>query len=149
MRAERVRVERISSEALDACLDLRRRVFVDEQGVDPALEFDGLDALSIHFAAHLDGRLVGTARLRVLGEVAKAERVAVAPEARRAGVGLALMRALEQTAGALGHPTLTLNAQWVAIPFYSALGYEELGEPFDEAGIPHVHMRKRLAPPPA
>ncbi len=127
-----------------ASLDLRRRVFVDEQGIDPDLEFDGLDEESIHFVARLGGRLVGTARLRSLQDAAKAERVAVAREARRAGVGRALMLAVEQAARELGHATLILNAQVSALAFYRTLGYEAHGESFDEAGIPHRAMRKTL-----
>ena len=145
MKAEPVRVERIGAEDLDACLALRRRVFVEEQGVDPEIEFDGLDGESVHFAARRAGLLVGTARLRAVDDAGKAERVAVAPEARRAGVGRALMLALEEAARALGHPAMSLNAQRVALPFYHELGYEPCGEPFEEAGIPHVPMRKPLS----
>ena len=29
-------------------------------------------------------------------------------------------------------------------PFYAKLGYQEIGEPFEEAGIQHIMMKKDL-----
>ena len=37
-----------------------------------------------------------------------------------------------------------LNAQSHAIPFYERHGYRVVGDPFDEAGIPHVAMERAL-----
>jgi predicted GNAT family N-acyltransferase len=39
---------------------------------------------------------------------------------------------------------MVLNARDTAIPFYLHLGYELVGEPFVEVGIPHRKMRKAL-----
>lgn len=67
---------------------IRRSVFQEEQGVDPALEFDGLDEIADHLLAYLDNQPVGTARIRYLNQhTAKVERLAVLSEAR--GKGLA------------------------------------------------------------
>ena len=64
---------------LAACHAVRRIVFVDEQQVEAALEWDDLDELAEHFLARRDddGTPLGTARLRIVGGHAKAERVAV------------------------------------------------------------------------
>jgi len=131
---------------LETCLALRHRVFVLEQGVAEDLELDGLDGACAHFLA-LDGaRPVGAARLRVTGEGrAKAERVAVRAEARGQGVGRALMDAIEAEARRRGHQEVVLNAQDSAIPFYLRLCYVAEGEPFIEAGIVHVKMRRVVA----
>ncbi len=136
-------VTEATDETLAECFDLRRRVFVYEQGVDRSLEFDGLDDEATHLAAHHLGQLVGTARFRLVAPgVVKAERVAVSERARQLGVGRALMQEIERLAAGLGSRAIVLNAQKVAIPFYRRLGYSAEGAPFDEAGIPHVAMRK-------
>jgi predicted GNAT family N-acyltransferase len=136
-----VRVAR--PEELAQCCDIRREVFVDEQGVPLDEEMDAHDANSTHFLALLDGEPVGTARLRTLGDgTPKAERVAVRKAWRRHGIGRALMRALEDAARA---PEIVLNAQVPVIAFYEHLGYRAEGPVFDEAGIPHRAMRKPLS----
>jgi len=39
---------------------------------------------------------------------------------------------------------IILGAQLTACEFYKRLGYTEEGAVFDDAGIPHVMMRKKL-----
>jgi len=92
----------------------------------------------------VDGQPAGTARLRVVEGLAKAERVAVLERFRGAGVGAALMRALEGEARRRGLDQMVLHAQVRVIPFYERLGYAAHGPVFDDAGIPHRAMRKRL-----
>lgn len=132
---------------LEACHSLRRVVFVDEQRVDARLEWDDLDALAEHFLARRsrDALPLGTARLRIVAGRAKAERVAVRADARKTGVGRALMEALEIRARALGCSEIVLDAQLTALPFYEALGYVAEGPIFEEAGIDHRAMRRVLA----
>jgi len=128
-----------------ACFDIRRHVFIEEQSVPTVLEFDGLDATCTHFLATDDGGPVGTARLHITGDgEVKAERVAVLPGHRTGGVGRALMDALEKEAARRGHVTIGLGAQVTAIGFYEKLGYAVYGPEFDDAGIPHRMMRKRI-----
>ena len=128
----------------DICLAIRRRVFVEGQGVPEALELDGLDDQCTHFLARVDGAPVGTARLRVVEQGAKAERVGVIEAAQRQGVGRALMEALEDAARLRGLERLVLSAQLEAVPFYQRLGYQSHGEVFREADIPHLAMQKGL-----
>lgn len=130
---------------LAALLALREVVFVQEQAVPPELERDGLDDTATHFVARgPDGAVIGAARMRVVAGAAKAERVAVRADRRGQGVGAALMRALEGEAARCGVSEVVLNAQESAIPFYEGLGYVAEGPTFDDAGIPHRHMRRAL-----
>ena len=48
------------------CAELRRTVFIEEQGVSEAEEIDGLDDICTHVLATSDGTPVGAARFRVL-----------------------------------------------------------------------------------
>jgi predicted GNAT family N-acyltransferase len=137
-------VRQARPDELAACLALRHVVFVEEQRVPPELEQDGRDAEAAHFVAWRGDRLVGTARMRAVGDAAKAERVAVAREARGTGVGAALMACLERAAADRGSTTIVLHAQESAIPFYLRIGYTVEGPRFDDAGIPHRAMRRAL-----
>ena len=140
-----VEVRRARPDERARCLAIRREVFVEEQGVPVAEEMDADDRGCTHFLALAGGEAVGTARLRVTGDGrVKAERVAVRRPFRRAGVGRALMRALEDAARARGHRELVLNAQVPVVAFYERLGYRAEGSEFLEAGIPHRAMRKPL-----
>ena len=87
---------------LDACHEIRRVVFVEEQRVDAALEWDELDELGEHYLARRaeDGVALGTARFRVVEGKGKAERVAVHAVARKTGVGRFLMEVLAERARA-------------------------------------------------
>jgi predicted GNAT family N-acyltransferase len=125
----------------DAAYSIRRAVFCDEQEVDPALEFDGLDDDCRQYLATLGDRPVGTARLRDAGGgVMKIERVAVLASDRKKGIGKALMLRAMDDARAAGAATVAIHAQCHAEKFYGALGFHRIGEIFEEASIPHIRM---------
>jgi predicted GNAT family N-acyltransferase len=133
---------------LAACLELRRKVFIVGQGIPAERDLDGLDSEAEHFLAISEaapGDLpLGTARLRILAEGAKVERVAVLEEARGTGLGRRLMKAVETRARECGQSRVLLHAQLPVVPFYEKLGYTAENGVFLEAGIPHRAMYKRL-----
>ncbi|QSG15710.1 GNAT family N-acetyltransferase [Halapricum desulfuricans] len=127
-------------------LSVRTTVFVEEQGVPADLEVDEHESDAIHLVAYDDDEPIGAARLRRPGETTgKVERVAVRSAYRERDVGTALMERLEAVARDRGLETMRLHSQVRAAPFYARFGYERVGERFEEAGIPHVEMRKTLA----
>ncbi len=139
-------------EDMEQVYALRREVFVDEQGVPEDMERDELDALSVHAVACAEGRVVGTGRLIPPGLAEPSStvgRVAVAEEHRGTGVGAAVLAVLEACARERGWPDVVLHAQAAVRGFYDKYGYTAVGEPYLEAGIEHVTMRKQLehAPP--
>ncbi|MEZ5932556.1 MAG: GNAT family N-acetyltransferase [Alphaproteobacteria bacterium] len=138
----RVEVIHIADRAgRDAAFAIREAVFVDEQGVDLPLEFDGLDDQAEHLLATLDGAPVGTLRLRALDHgSAKIERVAVLKDARGQSVGAALLEAALQRLRNHGIAEARLHAQTHALDFYARLGFVAHGGIFDEDGIPHKAM---------
>ena len=129
---------------LAAAYAVRHEVFVVEQGVPPEIERDDLDATAEHAIAVLDGRQVGAGRLVVRGAQAVVGRMAVRAGVRRAGVGAALLRALEDLGRERGCTEVELHAQVSAEEFYARLGYTAHGARYREAGIEHVDMRKAL-----
>lgn len=134
----------VVTDDLAACHTLRRTVFIEEQNVPEELEIDDLDEIAIHLLAVVDDRPVGTARLFVKGEAGKIGRVCVLPEARGTGLGAALIRAACQHLKDGGCTTAQLGAQTHALPFYEKLGFAAFGPIYDDAGIPHRDMMKRL-----
>jgi predicted GNAT family N-acyltransferase len=124
---------------------IRRSVFQEEQGVDPQLEFDGLDKTAIHLLAYLDNRPVGTARIRYLNEqIAKIERLAVLSTARGLGIGKKLMQEAIQVAKQNNVQEVVIHAQEYVKGLHQQLGFKQIGEVFEEAGIPHVKMTRQL-----
>ncbi|WP_334153837.1 YbgC/FadM family acyl-CoA thioesterase [Tepidimonas sp.] len=125
---------------------LRRAVFVDEQGIPESEEWDAADATALHSVAynHL-GQAVGTGRLLTAEPgVGKVGRMVVHRVLRGTGVGTRVLQALSDAARARGDHTLRLSAQRTAIGFYERLGWQRVGEPYDEVGIPHQSMEMRL-----
>ncbi|MBX0285139.1 GNAT family N-acetyltransferase [Halomicroarcula sp. F28] len=124
---------------------VRRRVFIEEQGVDEALEMDGRDDAATHVVLTDGSDPVATARFRFADpSTAKIERLAVLPDSRGQGLGSRVMDAAESAAVDGGATVAVLHAQVSVRGFYRELGYEPVGEQFEEAGIPHVEMRRRL-----
>lgn len=124
----------------DACMAIRRKVFVEEQAVPEELELDAHDATAVHLLAVDAGRPVGTARLLIDGDHAKIGRVAVLAETRGTGAGAALMRAALDELRARGVREVSLGSQTHAIGFYERLGFRAHGPEYDDAGIPHRDM---------
>ena len=150
---------RVAEERADreACFAVRKEVVVREQGVPEDIEYDADDEVAVHvLAVREDGVPLGTGRL-LHGEAAAAKtggdpavgslgRLAVAQEARGLGIGVALVRAIEDAARARGLAAVDLHAQTHALGFYERLGYEAYGPEYPEAGIPHRAMRRVLRP---
>jgi len=127
----------------DRLSQVRRAVFIDEQGVPEDLEWDPDDAASLHFLViDTAGQAIGCARLLPDGHIG---RMAVLPAWRGRGVGRALLAAVLDTAQARGHDTLRLSAQTHAAAFYARAGFVAVGGEYEEAGIPHIAMQKRLS----
>ena len=124
-------------------LTLRCRVFILEQG--PYLDPDGRDRLAWHLLGR-DESGVLQAYLRVIDPgVTYTEpsigRVITSPEVRRQGLGWALMReGLARCESAWPGQGIRISAQARLRAFYAQLGFEPVGEPYDEDGIPHIEM---------
>jgi len=116
---------------------IRHRVFIDEQRVPEALEWDKHDASASHFLLCLDTMPVACARLKTDGQVG---RMAVLKGYRGQGYGSMLLEHILQTARTAGFRKLYLHAQTSAISFYEKHGFSAHGSEFMDAGIPHREM---------
>ncbi len=138
-------IRRIDDRLPDDAVSVRRAVFIEEQGVPETRELDGNDDGATHFVVYDGSEPIGTARLRDYDtETAKLERVAIVADRRGEGLGRELMATVEATAAATGYGRIVLHAQLSVVPFYAALGYDPVGDVFEDAGIDHREMRKVL-----
>jgi predicted GNAT family N-acyltransferase len=143
---DEITVKIVETEAeLEGAVNVRMRVFVAEQRITPSEEMDDADATATHAIALYSGHVIGTGRLLYRdGGGAQIGRMAVDRQYRRQGIGGRILAFLEEEARAQGVRICLLHAQEYVKAFYAGFGYLEQGDPFLEAGISHVEMRKAL-----
>lgn len=155
--------------ARDDAFEVRRRVFMDEQGYEN--EFDAIDddPSCLHITLHVDGELAGCARVfpasveRALtpdapcppacvldegaapSEVYLLGRVAILPEFRRRGLATAIVQTSDTAACDAGAKVCKLHAQEYVRDLYAKLGYVQISDvDYEDEGQPHLWMAKRL-----
>ncbi len=130
--------------AMEQAWAVRRRVFIEEQGVPEAIELDDEDAIATHVLA-LDGdRPVGCGRMAAHDDHVKIGRMAVLRERRGEGIGRRILDYLMELARERQFRKAVLHAQLHAEGFYLKCGYLPQGAIFEEAGIPHRLMERAL-----
>ncbi len=130
---------------LEEALDIRKRVFVEEQGISETLEQDGNDSSALHMVVKNGDIAVGTVRIRFLNsQQAKLERMAILKPSRGAGIGKGIITFLEEKLKKRGIEQIVLHAQYYVIDFYIKCGFRETGLPFLEADIQHIRMEKTI-----
>jgi predicted GNAT family N-acyltransferase len=131
---------------LRGALALRELVFCEEQGVPREEELDEHDAHALHAVAleQRSGAVIGTLRLLLEPDGAKIGRVAVAREWRRRGVALRMLELALDAARAQRATRVRLAAQLDAVALYEKVGFAVESATFEEAGIEHVWMGRRL-----
>jgi predicted GNAT family N-acyltransferase len=127
-----------------AAFAVRHEVFVVGQNVPLDIERDDEDATAVHVVAAVGDRVVGAGRLVMAADVGILGRLSVLDEVRGRGLGVAMVRLIEDQARAQGCREVELHAQVPVRGFYERLGYVAFGDEYDEAGIPHISMRKIL-----
>jgi predicted GNAT family N-acyltransferase len=121
---------------------LRFAIFVGEQNVPAGIELDDLDANCMHAIAYdADGKAIGTGRLLPDGRIG---RMAVVAEWRRRGIGAEILAALIEEARKRGHAEVVVSAQLRAAEFYRDAGFVAEGKVYEDAGILHQTMRRKL-----
>jgi predicted GNAT family N-acyltransferase len=116
---------------------IRGKVFIEEQNVPQEIERDGADDTATHFLLTQDDVALACGRVLPDGKVG---RMAVLKEHRNKGLGRLLLDYIVAHARQHGVNRLYLHAQEHAANFYLDAGFFHFGEPFEEAGIPHVAM---------
>lgn len=128
---------------LTAVVELRRRIFRDEQGIVAGDVSDGEDRDSLQALVVVPAGAIGTGRLSpptATHAEAHIAWVAILPAYRGRGIGTALMRELLAAADRAGMPVVTLSAQTHALSFYRRLGFVPYGSRFRVRGVEHQPM---------
>ena len=127
---------------------VRTEVFVQEQRIPKEMEWDEADPTALHAVAYNRlGQPLATGRLLQHGPgQGRIGRMAVCRVLRGADLGRDVLHALMQAARQRGDHEVMLHAQRSAEGFYARLGFSPRGEPFEEAGIPHIEMFTELQP---
>ncbi|MFQ6677770.1 MAG: GNAT family N-acetyltransferase [Fidelibacterota bacterium] len=130
-----------TEEEYRAALEIRKKVFIEEQHVSRDEEIDEFEESATHIIALWGEKIMGTARWRFTPEGVKLERFAVLKSFRRQGIGKAMVEfALKELED---YPILYLNAQVKVISFYEQFNFVGEGDIFFEANIPHQRMMYR------
>lgn len=156
-------------DARDDAFEVRKRVFMDEQGYEN--EFDQIDDddRCIHVVLYVDGQLAGCSRVFpeeleraaapdapkspacdldqgiAASETYLLGRVAVVPQYRRRGLASEIVRASDEAAAKAGARLVKLHAQEYVRDLYAKLGYAQISDvDYEDEGQPHLWMAKRL-----
>jgi predicted GNAT family N-acyltransferase len=140
---ENIQVKKITSQNdLEKAFAIRTTVFVEEQHCPPELEREN-EEVSTHFLATINQEPAGACRWRKTDAGYKLERFAVLKAYRGQKVGQALVAAV--LADLPDEATyIYLNSQLDAVGLYAKFGFQVEGNQFEEAGIQHFKMVKRL-----
>jgi len=129
------------SEDLSEPFAVRREVFVEEQKIDKAEEYDAFDAQALHLMVYVDEQPAATGRIWHDGSGFRIGRLAVRKPYRGQKVGDLALRLLLFKAFSSGAESLTISAQTYIAGLYQKFGFRAFGEEYIEAGIPHITMR--------
>lgn len=134
-----------SGQELKEAFMVRKKVFVEEQGISEDIELDSHDDEALHMVVKDGERVIGTARVLFSSpNVAKIERMAILRPFRRKGIGSGIVSFLNEELRNRQMSKVVLHAQHSAIAFYKSCGFVESGTPFYEAGITHLRMEMEL-----
>lgn len=130
----------------DEAIKLRYEVLKEPLGLDFTVEALSDEFNQFHLAAFAsDGRLIACLLLSPKeNNMIQMRQVAVKPGFQRKGIGKGLVLYSEVWSRHHGFPEIMLHARKEAVPFYEKLGYSKSGKPFEEVGIPHWKMKKKL-----
>jgi ElaA protein len=147
----------IAEDHVEAAFDVRREVFVKEQGYTEEQEFDEAEPLALHVLAQLvpgcvttqgAGRHLGAARLLLDSSedppIAYVSRLSVLPFARRMGLGKAIVQFMLEGAQEMGCNKARAGAQKTALDFWARLGFRPTGEEYMDFHVPHEWTERTL-----
>lgn len=134
-----------TDEQYNQVINIRKDVFIQEQGVDHNIEIDSYEKSSIYFLGTVDNIPIVTGRLRLTQLGIKFERIATVMDYRKKGYGTQLMSYMQNYClKRFPNKPLYMYAQVSAVEFYQKLNWKIIGDKFVEAGIEHRKMLYNL-----
>lgn len=142
-----VRSISFGSEAYRASCDLRDEVLRQPLGLKLSVVDTEEDQHQQHWGLYENDHLIGCLIAKPRGEgVVQLRQYSITNERQGEGLGRILMEGVEAELRAQGIRHIWLHAREPVIGFYAKLGYQPVGELFQEVGRPHQIMEKWIAP---
>jgi len=131
-----------NEEELQGAFEVRRQVFVIEQGIAEGLVFENAgNSDEFNIVVKNEEMVISTTRVVFPADnTVKIERMAVLKSFRNRGIGKGIISFLNEELRRRKITHVFLHAQYQVIDFYRGCGFRESGLPFEEAGIRHVKM---------
>jgi N-acetylglutamate synthase-like GNAT family acetyltransferase len=125
--------------------NLRDSVLRQPIGLSLSDEDLSKDAEDTILVAERDSKVIACVMLQEQGHgIIKLRQMAVVPEMQGRGIGHMLVKVAEDYAKSIAIRRIVLHARVMSKGFYQKMNYTELGEEFEEVGIPHIAMEKEL-----
>ncbi|AOG60127.1 acetyltransferase, GNAT family protein [Spiroplasma helicoides] len=135
----------VNNEVYKDASNIRKTVFIIEQKVPKEIEVDEFENESYHIVGYLRDVPICCARIMTEYGKFKIGRVAILKPFRGKGIGDYLFTfTLDYLKNDLNAKEVYLNSQAQVTNFYRKHGFNTLGEPFLEANIVHIKMKKVL-----
>ena len=135
-------------ELLNFCLGIRKKVFQIEKGVPKEIEIDEYDCLNSKVAHYLiedRGVYIGTIRMNNLdNKTIKIQRFCFLKEFRGLGYGKKVVFKMIENYSKLGFEYIEVGAKFEVKEFYKTCGFDYISEPFFEANIKHIEMKRKI-----
>ncbi len=128
---------------LTEVFEIRRTVFVYEQGISEEVEFDDIDNEAMHVIVYEVGPLrkaVATGRIYFDGVTCQIGRVAVLMDYRNQKYGDFTVRMLLNKAFTSGIKEVTLETQLQTEGFFETIGFRKVGQSFRKSSIAYENM---------
>ncbi|PCI94079.1 GNAT family N-acetyltransferase [Candidatus Aerophobetes bacterium] len=135
-------IEKVTAkEDFNKAIEIRRKVFIEEQNVPIHEEIDIYEEAAVHYLVFVGDTPVATLRFRLWKGYLKIERAATLKEHRGKGIMTKLLVYVQEE-GLKLYPDylLFIHAQYDVLKFYEKLGWVAVGPVFDESKIKHQVM---------
>lgn len=137
----------LSTSELYAILNLRNEVFIVEQQC-VYLDVDHKDLNCYHLCLYDNNILAGYSRILPKGlsyEDVSFGRVVISPKYRGKGLGKTIVQeTLNACEKLFGNVQIKIGAQLYLLDLYKFFNFEAINEPYDEDGITHIDMIKKI-----
>lgn len=144
MKLEIKSFSELSLEELYEICKVRFEVFVCEQKITVEQDFDDKDQKCHHMFLKDNNKIIAYCRIVPKGlsyDGASIGRVLVLKEYRKRSLGQKLMEEAKRfIIDELGEEKIILSAQMYVKGLYESVGFKQISEVYDEAGIDHVKM---------
>lgn len=123
--------------------ELRNKILLRPIGI-PDYGWEKYDSMSWHFVAISENSIIGCVVLVPLDSKdhqAQLIQMAVDTSWQGKGIGKQLVHHLINFAKNYGLKEILIHSRQEVTSFYEALGFSVYGDPFEEVGIQHQHLR--------